>query len=830
MSPIFLDSETCGLCGPMVLLQWAEGDGEIHLWSVWKEKVGDTLDLLEKIVLHSGGVVGFNMAFDWFQIQKVYTMFSLVPKDWVPEDHIEELALLESEARDGPCLKPQKVCDLMLIAKRHKYQSTMNRKSIVIRRVPNVIAQDLADLLESNIEINEIYFSRKKKQSKKWSVRDSIDKKGFTDPDFKNIVLSFRASAALKVIANDLLGKDRYGRKRFLYSDIELHKKWTSGEVGFAPFATAISSPESKWRISKQFFVKNMRGKYTWPAVIKRHIDHWAYSTPAREYAADDVKDTRSVYYALDSPELGDIDSTLACMVASCRWRGYTVDLEGVKEQRAKMLEVMKTAPRSPAEAKAFISALMSPLEAIGFTTTKKMVLTKMVRQMKADCPDCDGTGNLTESNKLVKVAFNGGPLFEATFEARDMEIDYECKNCKGSGEVIHPAAIRAQKVLDSRAAKKEIETYDKLLCAGRFHASFSVIGTLSGRMAGADRFNPQAIKNSGNTKSFFTLAQPGYILCGGDFEGFEVAIAEARYNDPKLREALLSTTECFKCHGEDKNCEDCHGTNVAKMKVHAMFGTFLYPNMTYAEIVKDKVIYTRSKSGFFLKIYGGNVFTMMERLDIEEQAAISADQRFEATFLGVKKARLELENMFQSMRQPRGIGTKVEWHTPVDFIANMLNPPFCRYFTLENAICKALFDISNKPPKQWEKYRQLKVWRKDRQQTVPGSVQSALYGAAFQIQSSNKRAGGNHEIQSTGAEINKDLQFNLWKLQPCGINEFLVQPMNVHDELQMPVKNNPTLIESVDKIVEEIIQKYKPLIPLIEINWKSGLGSWAEK
>ena len=822
MSIIFYDTETCGLTGPVVLIQYAIGDGEVKLWNVWKEPIQDTMDLIESFIFNEDGVCGFNLAFDHFQLQKIYNMFQLVDdKTRLPEDMIEELALLESRARDGDCLKPVKACDLMLVARRGPYQNTMGRKSIIIRRIPNVIAYDLANLLETQIEISDIFFSRKKKKGPKWAIQDCTDKDGKLDHDFKNIVLSFRPSAALKVIANDLLGAKRYGRQRFNFKEIELDRKFWPGEVGFAPFATAISSANNSWKISKTFFVKDIRGKQTWPALIKYHISHWAFGTYARQYAEDDVKDTRAIYYKFGSPPMGDTESTLACMVASCRWRGYTINVEGIKEQKKKMQAVARSAPRSAREAKEYISGLMQPIEKLAFTTPKKMVLEKMVRTMETDCP-C----TLGESNHSHSGESNDG--YSTLLES--VAVEHVCLKCHGSGGIPHPATVRAQQVLDSRAAKKEIEIYDKLLTAGRFHASFNVIGTLSGRMSGSDRFNPQAIKSSEDVRSLFTLARPGDRLCGGDFESFEVAIAEANYNDPKLREELLSFTECFKCHGIDPKCEDCNGSNRARMKIHALFGTMCFPKMPYPEIVKNKVVYTRSKSGFFSKIYGGNYYTLMNRLDVDEKAALDAEARFEANYPGVRRARLKIEAMFCSMKQPDGIGTQVEWHEPSDYIENMLTPPFRRYFTMENAICKALFNISNKPPKEWKKYRELKVWRRDRQQTVPGSVQSALYGAAFMIQGANMRAAANHVIQSTGAEITKDLQVQLWGLQPVGIERWLVQPMNVHDEVLTPAVDDPTLIDSINRIVEGIITKYKPLVPLIGIAWSNNMANWGSK
>ena len=73
MSKVYLDTETCGLYSMMVLLQWALDDGPINLHEVWRRPVHETLRLIEWLCEHI--VVGFNIAFDWFHIVKVYTIF-----------------------------------------------------------------------------------------------------------------------------------------------------------------------------------------------------------------------------------------------------------------------------------------------------------------------------------------------------------------------------------------------------------------------------------------------------------------------------------------------------------------------------------------------------------------------------------------------------------------------------------------------------------------------------------------------------------------------------------------------------------------------------------
>ena len=72
------------------------------------------------------------------------------------------------------------------------------------------------------------------------------------------------------------------------------------------------------------------------------------------------------------------------------------------------------------------------------------------MKQVGIRCTECDATGEIDET---------------------------PCDKCSGDGIFTHPAAERARLVLDARKGKYEINFYDKLLRAGRLHASFEVIG-----------------------------------------------------------------------------------------------------------------------------------------------------------------------------------------------------------------------------------------------------------------------------------------------------------------------------------------------------------------
>jgi len=762
--PIFYDTETCGLYGFAVLIQFAVGkEGEIILYNPWKHTIRTTIELIEWMMSHPGGMVGFNLTFDHFHLCKLYTVWTLCP-DWdeYPEDIIDQLAELEPRGREGVCCKPVKAMDLFLHARRGPYQSTMDRHEIRIRRVPVQIAWQLARELEKRVELKDIYFARRKDgTADKWSVLNIEDEEGKVDKDFKDVVLKFCPSSALKALAADALGET--ADSILLFADIEIDRKYWPEEVGWAPFAKAIGSRHA-W-------------KGTWPEVIHRHISHWQYNELARKYAEKDVDLTRRLYYHFDAPELGDDDSTLACMVAAVRWRGFKIDVPKLRQLQFESRKLARSAPTAVSYVKKYIFPHLSDEEKLILKgSTKKVVLEALVDESVDDCEVCDGYGKKG------------------------------CTGCDGSGEVPTEAARRAKEVLVARTAMKEIEIYDKLIQAGRFHASFKVIGTLSGRMAGSDRLNPQGIKGTKEVRSCFPLTWDGYQLTGGDFESFEVAIADSVYEDPKLREALLGGK-----------------------KIHGLFAEALFPEENYDSILAtkgtDDDLYTKGKQGVFAKIYGGTSYTLQTRLGISADVAEAAEKRWELQYPGIKKAQQKIHDAFCSMRQPGGIGTRVVWKDPAEYIESKLG--FRRYFSLENSICKVLFDLAEEPPDDWEDAN-VKVMRRDRIQSAQGATRSALFGAAFAIQGANVRAATNHVIQSTGAELCKNLQRRLWDVQPSGCHQFILMPLNIHDEIMLPCL--PEYVPQVTMIVNGAVEEYKELVPLVAIDWSNDLNTWADK
>jgi hypothetical protein len=684
---VFIDSETCGLHGVAVILQYQFDDGNpITIHSFWRSEIDDSLKLIERIC--ECEVIGFNLAFDWFHICKIYTLLSLAKEklggDAWPEDHIEEIAALEERARDGKCVKPYKAFDLMLHARKGEFQITMNRGDIRIRKVPTGLAWSLAKELEKRITLDSILFAKRKNQlAPKWTVAERETASGDPDPDFKDVVLKFKPSVALKALAVHVLNIPP--EEVISFGNIEVPRAFWPAEVGWAPFAAAIGRMSHKDR-------KKFKKKRPWPKVLKRHIAHWQHHATARTYAEKDVEYTRKLYEYFDCPETGDDDSELACMVGAVRWRGYAIDVPGLEKLREEAQQLIRDIPIAPRVVKRWISMVMGDAERKMFTSTGKIVLEKMAAKANGEpCPYCCGK------------------------EGEDCEI------CNGKGTV--PGAEsnkRAALVLAARKAKKEIELYDKLIIAGRFHASFKVIGALSSRMSGTDGLNPQGIKKTQTVRSKFPFAFGGLNLRGGDFAGFEVVLAVAAYHDKELEKDLKTCEKCRDVQviytGSKKKCPKCGGNKT--MKIHALFGTFVYPHMTYDEIKAtdgtedDK--YTRCKSAVFAMIYGGEAYTLMTRLGVPIEDAEEAYRKFCLRYEGVGHARQRIVSAFCSITQEGGLGSKVEWRNPAEYVESLTG--FRRYFTLENMIVKAIFELAQDVPKEWKDLK-IKVRRRDRDQ-----------------------------------------------------------------------------------------------------------------
>lgn len=817
----YIDTETIGFHGIAVLIQYAYEDGDIFIYEPWRRPVRETLALIERFC--NSTCVFFNASFDFFHLCKLYTTFSLLPPDACPIDlPVKQIAEAEKAGRDGACLKPRNVMDLMLHSRKGEFQTLMARHDIRLNKVPTTLAYRLAEHLEKTIKFDDILFSKRKDMNApKWKVYDrTIRRRGEEgiDPEFKDIVLKFRPDRGLKQLARHCL---KLNPEFHSFKDVYPVYKKKYKDLGYIPFALGCSSAEDNWALRDKH---NEIEGYTWPAHVKEAVEHWAYNEEARRYANDDVKYTRMLDEYFGYPEAGDNDSVLACMVAAVRWHGFEIDVPKIESLMSEAQKILQNAPvnlNKPAEVRKYLRDVMDETEATLIDkSTKKANLEKirdsyvvkredLIPELCQDvCENCHGTKLVAE----VECPRCLGTGIEPGAEECIRCCGRGCERCYNRGFLLMGktrAAVRAAEILRCKVAAKEVELYRKLLRAGRFHAAFNVIGTLSSRMSGAAGLNAQGIKNDSAVRAAFPLKWLGMMLSGGDFDGFEVTLADAVFNDPNLRKDLLSG-----------------------LMIHTVMAMELYPGKTAEQIKASKGfkdggeidMYTRGKQAVFAFMYGGDEATINKKLAIPMKVARTAMNNLQTKYPGIKAARDAIAVALTALVQQEDHG-RILFKQPGDKVTTFLG--FSRYFTLENQIIGELFRLAQKLPASWHDVKGM-ITRRERDQTPAGAVASALYGAAFSIQSANIRAANNHLIQSPGAMITKDLQRKIWDLQPCGIGPWVVAPMNVHDEVLVVV--DPAKVQDVAEVVVEVVQSYREQVPLIGMEWARDMKSWGEK
>lgn len=757
---IYQDTESCGFYGPTILIQYALGNGTPNIHNIWTEPVGKTLNLIEWMMNWPGGIVGFNQAHDQYHYNRTYGVLSMLPKSEPPSIIDYADCEREDESRDTYCVKPAKCLDLMLYGRKSEFQATMNQKDIRIKRVPRALAKELVAQLQSKVQIPEIYFSKSKK-GYRWEIIPIHEetKKEITPEE---VAKARKGDLQLRIDPN-------FVNVRLKFSPTTAMKAIVEKVLGFTDVETLDKMPnlpkpeEYGWWPSYS---------YGWMQVISSHIESWTYNKRRLKYAENDVIYTRAIDEYFGYPELGDDDSELACAVGAMFWRGFNVDIPAIrsaykttKEKTDKIKSLVNV--NAPKQVLKYLHEVCKPLEKVAVADTKKDTLDSIMNSKEW----------IKSNPKLVE---------------------------------------RVKNVVEGRHLFKELDLYDKLLRAGRLHVMFKVIGTKSNRMSGGSEsylsrggsINPQGIKKGSSIRAMFLLAFADMVLCGGDFDSFEVSIAEARYGDPKLRERLLSG-----------------------LKFHGIMGSFFYKK-SYEEILATKDynkndpegLYARSKTADFGWFYGAQIPKLAKTLWLEEEEVEIAFKELAEEFPMIKEAQKKDYEDFTALRQPNGPGTKVEWIDPKPYVESFLG--FKRYFTMEWSVVKTLYDLAQNPSDEMKRVGQkIRVVRTDRLQTGSGAVSSALYGAAFGIQGQIQRSSANHKIQSPGGQKTKELQRKIWDFQPSGIHRWMVMPLNVHDEIQCPCV--PELVSPIKKKVEETVESFKSDIPLASMKWETNLKSW---
>lgn len=699
---LFLDTETIGFEGPIVLIQYASGPAApVQIHRVWDSSVEQTVKLIEFIVEYPDGVCAFNLPYDWWHLSKLYNVLKQLPNQQEPPKP-DEVNQFWNQIPQW-CIKPTQALDLLLCARKNDFQITMDRKSISIYKVPTAVADQLVNLLNKRTKLPSIVFNLKQiVNSLYWQQCDE-------DNDLCNIQLDFNPSTKLKdIIAN--IKNQIVIRHEDLHAPFDKHKSWV----------------EQVWLFN----------------------EFWKVNSKAIQYAREDVEHLQFLYN-LWEPKPNSIDDQLAVCVACCKHIGYALNLELITQLLRKEEDefIKLTEHFNPNSSRSCLTYLHDVID----DATKTLIKN-------------------TNYRTLVELSTWDGLVAER--------------------------AIQIQK---ARISAKKQNLYRKLLQKQRFYPEFKVIGARSGRMSGGaidkhkGSINPQGIQRDKVIRGCFVLRSEQLpYLAGGDFWAFEPTITDAQINSTWLREGLLSGK-----------------------KIYDLVGDVIAPTASY-----DK-----RKNAFLGYQYGAQSKKLAETYQVSEEETIKGLKELQKLCPELEQWRREIGKRFCSMRQPGGLGTPVIWQTPDNKMETMLG--FQRDFSLENTICKMLYDLAADLPITTEGTIQRNPNKPP--QTYRGACASALYAAAFALQADNMRAAVNHRIQGTGAYICKDLQATIWQLQPIGIHPYTVAPFNVHDEVMVPCKDEITML-ATQTIADEIVTKYKSQIPLIKIEWKIKLESWGDK
>ena len=298
----FLDTESIGYYGPVMLIQYAIDNAPIQVHHVYQQTAESTVELIHELCNYT--IVGFNLAHDWFKITQLLNCL---------KDKTGKVKPSYFDRPEAPylCPRPAGAIDLMVVGRRTaRLQATMERHPILLRQVP-IEARDIILHHMDSLDLDPMSFA-KKGGVHEWQVkplklnsRQEAKDNESIDPSFENLKLSFCPSASLKVLAKYLLGDT----EKLLYENLGLERV---KETGIDPYGDAW---KSNW-YEQIFAYKNNDD------IVK--------------YAIRDVDITRRLWQYFGEPT-DDDESILACSVGTNYAIGYEID-QSAMLQRCRLL------------------------------------------------------------------------------------------------------------------------------------------------------------------------------------------------------------------------------------------------------------------------------------------------------------------------------------------------------------------------------------------------------------------------------------------------------------------------------------------------------------
>lgn len=688
---IYFDTETLGLNGPMICLQYAVDQGAPQFVDPWRHP-HTFLRFTDLALEHPGGVCAWNLTFDWFQLIKWRHFFKEAAKtgDFSPANlhRIERRYTRKHNLTIEPML-PKRALDLMLHAQYGPYSHRRRQKDL---RIPLVPEQYVGEIVAS---LNQLGLDYVKVKVKHDTQR----------PGLASISVSWaKGTMTLKAIHASVF-KHAVGPSAKDVFDME-------DKFGYPFFPFGGDWQE---KVPYSFNPKEMEYALNDITMLQDLHDRWREATAVDEFVRT--------------------DSMLCCHVAQTRFVGFDIDLSRQPEPPETDIPV---SPRAVQEA---IKKVCSPLMLSLFTVD----------------------GKFTTKRDTLKSA------------AKTMPTTKVGKLCAD--------------VLKERKNRNVRTLYRYLRRARRFYPDVKVGGTNSSRMSGGSSegdggggarrgsINPQGIDKE--YRDLFTMGRP---YGAGDFDGFEIAIAAAVWGSPTLTEALRSGK-----------------------KIHALFGEIMLKKpYDWLLLESNKKVYDACKTCLFARIYGASDKKQIATLGITEPEFVSRIAEW--------NRRYQIPNLMDKFRL---LNERWRWCADQPPVSYSLQG-FPRTSLTEWTVAKCLYDWIDKIH-CLPSYPSLRVSRKDKMQTLHEALKSALYSGIKRIEGHIKRALANHEIQSTGARVTKDVQYDLTPIS--------LALLQVHDELNEIGGGNA----AADAVCASV-NRLRSIVPLLSITWKRNLSSWKEK
>ena len=173
---VTFDTESIGFVGPTLMIQYAysEKPNDIILHDVFNKPALETLELIDSFMDRT--IVGYNLSHDCFHLARTFNILAHLPYNQIPERYAYREVEMGIKSKEY-CLKPKGAVDLLIIGRQSpQFQNTMNQKTVIIRKVPRLVCQEVSAEMDKRFNLPTILFA-KDSQGYRWRIQDIIQKR-----------------------------------------------------------------------------------------------------------------------------------------------------------------------------------------------------------------------------------------------------------------------------------------------------------------------------------------------------------------------------------------------------------------------------------------------------------------------------------------------------------------------------------------------------------------------------------------------------------------------------------------------------------------------------